>query len=158
MKYGATITAGVPGCYLLADAVAGLLERRYMKSAFPLPPLKFLLMLTVAVVGCLLPVKLATARALEASRHRTMLWAALVGLSAACFLVMVLADGFAPVHLGMAGFALCLAMAGSFAVEFARNRHRVSDRRRRAIESFGLGSEGTITLPPKRPRPLPAAG
>ena len=54
------------------------------------------------------------------------------------------------VHAGMAGFSLALPMMGSLWVELARNRHRVLERNRRAIEGFGLDSDGTMTIAPRR--------
>ncbi|MCP4248248.1 MAG: protein kinase [bacterium] len=146
VKYGLSIVNDVPGCYLLADAIAGLLDRRYMKSAIPLPATTFLSMLLVAAIGCLLPVNLAARAALEQPGRRRAIWLAVLGLSAASFLVMVVAKNWATVHLGMAGFCLLAAMAGSFWVEFTRNRHRTLDRDRRAVEDVGLAARGTVTV------------
>ncbi|UCC30891.1 MAG: protein kinase, partial [Phycisphaerales bacterium] len=158
VKYGMSIVEDVPGCYLLADAVAGLLDGRYMKSASPLPPLTYLLMLAAGAAGCLLPIRLATKDVFHEPGHRRYLWAALLGLSASCFLVMVAARSYAVVNWGMVGFSLFAPMAGSFWVELARNRHRILDRNRRAIDNFGLTTDGTITLAPKRRRSLLTAG
>jgi hypothetical protein len=149
VKYGLSIVNDVPGCHLLADAIAGLLDRRYMKSAIPLPATTFLSMLLVAAVGCVLPVKLATTAALERPAARRALWLAVSALSAASFLVMVLTKNRAAVHLGMAAFCLLAAMAGSFWVEFTRNRHRVLDRARRAVEDVGLATGGVDTATSK---------
>jgi len=158
VKYGMSVVEDVPGCYLLADAVAGLLDRRYMKSAFPLPPATFLLMLAAGAAGCLLPIRLAAKDVFHEPRGRRYLWVVLVSLSASCFLVMIAARSYAAVHWAMAGFSLLAPMAGSFWVELARNRHRILDRNRRAIENFGLPTDGTITLAPKRRRSLLTAG
>jgi hypothetical protein len=146
VRYGVSIVENVPGCYLMADAVAGLLDRRYMKSAFPLAPTSFLLMLLAAVVGCLLPVGLMRKNTLRHLRYRRGLWVTLLTGSVACFLLVVVARSYAAVHAGMAGFSLLAPMAGSLWVELARNRHRILDKSRQAIESFGLSSDGTVTL------------
>jgi predicted Ser/Thr protein kinase len=155
VRYGASTIKEVPGCYLLADAVAGLLERRYMKAAFPLPATTFLAVLFAATAGCLLPIRLAKTKMLESHRGRRLLWTALLTLSPPCFVVMVLASSYTAVHTGMAGFALLTAMTGSFWVEFARNRHRLADRKRRACEELRIKVGGTLTLPRKQPRSLP---
>ncbi len=156
VKYGTSIVKDVPGCYLIADAVAGLLDRRYMRAAFPPAPVTFLCMLLVGAVGCVLPVRLAGRRMFERPSRRRLLWATLLTLSASCLAGMVLADTYAGVHLSMAGFSLATPMLGSFWVEFARNRHRIADRTRyrRAVESFGLTTGGTITLPQRRGKSL----
>jgi CHASE2 domain-containing sensor protein len=150
VKYGQTIVDDVPGCYLLANATAGLLQGRILRSAFPPPMTTFAAMLLLAAVGCLLPINLATRKVLEQPRYRRVLWMVVLGLSATCFVVMCLTKGYVSVNLGMAGFALLTPMAGSFWVEFARNRHRILDRRRQSTEELRLGTDGTITLTPRR--------
>ncbi len=157
VKYGTSIVNDVPGCYLLADAVAGLLDGRYMTSAFPPTPMTFLGILLLGTVGCLMPIKLATNRIVERLRFRHILWIGLIGLAATAFLGMVLSESYTGVHLSMAGFALTTPMIGAFWVEFARNRHRIADKKRRAIETFGVGTSRTITLASRRRRSLTAA-
>ena len=158
MKYGAEIIEDVPGCYLLADAVAGLLDRRYWKSAFPLPATTFLAMLVVAVVGCLLPLKLAAFKTLDLVHSRQCLWATLIALSASCSLGVVLASSYWAVHLAMAGFCLLTPMAVSFWVELTRNRHRILDRNRRTSMNLNPATDGTITLASKRSTSLRGTG
>jgi len=151
VKYGTSIIDDVPGCYLLGDAIAALLDRRLIKSVyFLLPPTTLLPMLLIAAIGCLLPIKLANRKVFEQPRNRRLLWVALLGLSASSFVVIVLTKSYATVHVGMVGFSLLAPMAGSFWVEFARNRHRILDRNRRSIEDCRLVTGGTITLAPSR--------
>lgn len=157
VKYGASIVDDVPGCYLLADAIAGLLDRYWIKSAYLLPPTKYLSLMLVAVVGCLLPIRLATHKGFERRSHRRFLCIGLLGGSAASLLVMILSEDYVLVHLGMVGFAFFMPMTGSFWVEFVRNRHRIADRRRHTLESFGLASNQTLTLASKPGKPLPEA-
>jgi CHASE2 domain-containing sensor protein/predicted Ser/Thr protein kinase len=156
VRYGGTIVKDVPGCYLMCDAIAGLLDRRYMKSAFPLARATFLLMLLLAVAGGLLPVGVALRPALEPLRVRRLLWLGLGAVFASCFVVMISAESYRAVHLGMAGVSLLMPMCGSFWVEFARGRHRILDRERRSVESLGLDADRTVTMPRWRPRTLPA--
>jgi hypothetical protein len=146
VKYGTSIVRDVPGCYLVADAIAGLLEGRYLRSAFPLPPTTFLSMLAVAAVGCLIPMRLGARSALEEHGHRRLLWLGLLSLALLSFVVMVVTKDYWSVHLGMAGLALSLPLAGAFWVESARNRHRLFERHRLAIEDVRATADGTITL------------
>ena len=149
VKYGTSIIDDVPGCYLLADATANLLGGGYTISAFPPAPTTFLMMLLLSVVGCLLPIRLAMWEVLERPRCRGMLWAVLTVALVAGFLAMMMTRTYFTVHLGMAVFSLLLPMAGSFWVEFVRNRHRILDRNRRAIGDHTLIADGTVTLAPK---------
>ncbi len=152
VKFGATTVEDVPGCYLLADAVTGLLNQSYLKATNPLPASSLLGMLLVAAIGAVVPIKLAAADVFDRAVVRGALWLGLLALAAASLGVMVAAKTFAVVHVGMAGFCLAGPLAGAFAVEFARNRHRILDRSRRAIEEHSLGTRGTITVTPRRPK------
>lgn len=156
VKYGSKTIDQVPGCYLLADAIAGLLDRRYFKAAFPLETATFAYLMLLAVIGCLLPIRLAATKAFDWPAARRVAWAMSSVMTACSFVVMVVSDHAVAVHAGMAGFALGAAMTGSFGVEFTRNRHRITDRNRRSLESLQLSAGGTVTLPLKRPMPLPA--
>jgi hypothetical protein len=158
VKYGASMVNDVPGCYLLADAVAGLLSRHYLKAANPLPASTFLAMLCVAAIGCVAPIRLANTELFDHSRYRVLLWLVLLGVAVGSLFVIVLTRSYATVHLGMAGFCLSGPMAGAFAVEFARNRHRILDRSRQAIEDVGLDTRGTITVTPQRTKSHLATG
>lgn len=158
VRYGTSTVEDVPGCYLLADAIVGLLGRRYYKAAFPLSSTTFGVMLCLAAMGCLIPIRVAAIRIFERPLFRMTLWTAVLVVATTCWVAMVGMDTFAAVHLGMAGFALVVPMAGSFWVEFARNRHRLADRQRRALHSFGLSRGGTVTLPSKRTRSLRERG
>ncbi len=158
VKYGRSIAQDVPGCHLLADAVAGMLDGGYIRSAFPLAPPTFLSMMLVGLVGCLLPIRLATIRRFHFPHYRRLVWVALLGLAPACWLVMVIARSYAGVHLGMAGFSLLIPMAGSLLVESARNRHRILDSKRRGFDSLAMPTDGTITLASKPRTSPPEAG
>ena len=114
-------------------------------------------MMLVAVVGCLLPIKLATVKVFDRRGCRRALWIGLFGGAAVSLLVTTLSKSYVPVHLGIVGFALLMPMAGSFWVEFVRNRHRIADRRRHALESFGLTPKRTITLASRPGKSLPRA-
>ncbi|HUU83496.1 MAG TPA: protein kinase [Phycisphaerae bacterium] len=148
----------VPGCYLMADAIVSLLDRRYVKSAFPLAPGTFGFMLLAAGVGCLLPVWLCAVSAIGRPSYRCGVWIVVLGLAALAFVVMTASRNYTAVHLGMAGFSLLAPMAGSLWVEFARNRHRILDRSRRAIDDVRTATEGTLTLSSRRWRSLPESG
>lgn len=147
VNYGGKTVEDVPGCYLLADSIAGLLNGRYIRSAFPLRLTTFAVMLLLTAIGCLAAVPVATVRPFERRERRAPLWVGLGLLLGASVIVMTTTRSAAYVHIAMATFSLTLPMIGALWVEFARNRHRLADRQRRAVEGFGLGSDGTITLP-----------
>ncbi len=146
VRYGVSTIDDVPGCYLMADAVAGLLDKRYLKAAVPLPQSTFLLILAAAITGSLVPIKLAKRKSFEKPTRRRLLWGALAGLSAVSFFVMVVTKNYATVHAGMMGLSLLMLMYGSFWVEFARNRHRVVDRGRDALDDLGLQTVDPIAV------------
>ncbi len=149
VRFGATVIEEVPGVYLIADAVAGLLERRYMVAAFPPPTATFALMLLAAVMGCWLPtrpsVRATLSRTLGDDHALPLLALAAIGMGA-----MVGTHQAVSVHAGMATAACLLPAVGSFWVERARHRHFVVERREVLPNSFPLAAEGTLTLPSKQ--------
>jgi hypothetical protein len=151
VKYGSKIEESVPGCYLLGDLITGLLNRRYIRSAFVLPPEVFVTLLFLAVVGALAPLRLANQRAFEEPKNRQLLYGAASILVLGSYAALLFSRDAAMVHAGMVGFAVLLPMAGSFWVEFTRNRHRILERNRRRCLSLNADSSGTITLA-SRPR------
>ncbi len=157
VKYGATVEPSVPGCYLVGDAIAGLLNRSYVRLASPLGTPKYLLMVAMAVVGFLVPIRLATLSLWERRGMRRTLLVVVAVLSGICYATIVLADGFAAIHVGMAGFCLLTVMIGSLLVEFTRNRHRIAERKRQSMNGLTFATEGTVTLPLKRRKRLQAA-
>jgi CHASE2 domain-containing sensor protein/predicted Ser/Thr protein kinase len=155
VKYGSGVIHDVPGCYLVADAIAGLIQQQTYRVV-AVPPLSLLaLALGSALIGCVVPIRLARWRALESDLARRCLGAGLAGMAAISFMAMTWSQHQGMVYLAVALFALALSMAGSFWVEFARNRHRMAERKRRVIENFGLSSGGTLTLPPRQLRSIP---
>ncbi|MCH7808847.1 MAG: CHASE2 domain-containing protein, partial [Planctomycetes bacterium] len=158
VKYGTTVIGDVPGCYLLGDAIAGLLKGRYFRSVLPLSPRTLAIMLLAAIVGCLLPIRLATMRVFEQRSGHRGLWVTLGALCALSFVVMVVSDDRLTLHVGMAGFSMLAPMAGAFWVEFARNRHRILETHRRAIVDVTPGLDGTLTLAPTQLKSLRATG
>ncbi len=151
VKYGTSIEPDIPGCLLLADAIAGLMGRRQMIWAMPPPPTTFLSMLGLAALATMLPIRLANARGCDRSAARRTVVMGLTFAGAVSFVAMASLETSWGVHLAMAGVAISFPMAGSFLVEFARNRHRIADRARREIETLRLSSDGTLTLAPPQP-------
>ena len=154
VRFGLSVVEDVPGCYLLADAIAGLLNRRYLKTAFPLPPATLLMIIVAAMLGCLIPVMLATRSMFQRRRHRRVFWLSLIAASALCLTVMVIAKSYTAVHVGMVGFSVLAPLTGALWVELARNRHRILDSHRRAFDEPALRTAGTVTLASKRWRSL----
>ena len=147
VAFGTRIVENVPGVFLLGDAIAGLLDRRYVKPAFPLAPYTFAVLLGLSVLGCLLPIRVARCEPLDQPSARRRLNVALAALTGATIAAMLCTRQFATVHAGMGGIALLVPALGTFWVEFARNRHRVHDRKRRKLETLSLSTGGTVTLP-----------
>ena len=155
VRYGVSVTEDVPGCYLLADAIAGLLARCYLRLVIVLPTAAFLFALLLAAVGCLLPIKLATWERFGRSRYRRGVMIVTGGLALTSLCVMVTTQSRMGVWMGFAGFALLLPLAGSFWVEFARNRHRFLERSKRAIDELRFGPIETATLKSRQTRSRP---
>jgi CHASE2 domain-containing sensor protein len=132
VQAGDTIIQDMPGVYLMADAITSLLDRQYVRLAFPLPFPTLLVMLVVAGVGCLVPVRLAAVRVFEKRSPRHAVQIALWAAAGASLLGAAATRDYAGVHLGLVSFALLMPMAGSFWIEFARNRHLQLDRARSA--------------------------
>lgn len=156
VRYGRMVIHDVPGVYLMGDAISGLLADRYLKSAFIPLPATLTLMLVLATIGCMVPLKFATRKYFEPQRNRNVLLISLAGLSAACYAAMCVAESYQMVHLGMAGCALLAPMCGSFMIEFSRNRHLILDAKRKTVESLQLEDDRTLTLPRWPTKPLPA--
>jgi len=146
VKYPGEIINDVPGCYLMADAIAGLMNKRYMKSAFPLAPTTFLLTLLFAGAGCLLPWRVAGIAALGTQRNRQALWVSLGVFSTFCFVLMAFVENWRAVHFGMWGISLLVPMSGSFWVEFTRTRHRILEERRRTVETLALEPDRSLRV------------
>ena len=154
VRYGASIVESVPGCYLMADALAGLLDRRYMRSLRFLPTTTLAGMLLVATCGCLVSIQLARFKAIAPVRVRHALFALSAAPAIAGLAVVVATTSHVAVHTGMVGFALFAPLTGSMWVEFARNRHRIGERRGRGTDILGFGLSNTITLARRQARSL----
>jgi len=150
VRFGTRIVPDVPGCYLLADAITGLLAQRYQRAAFPPGFAGFLAMLLLGTLGCTAAIRLAHATPLFTQPWRAAVWCAIVALTAGSYTTMLAADTFVSVAAGMSGVAFLLPFAGMLWVEMARNRHRILDHNRQVIEGFGLDSAGTLTVSPTR--------
>lgn len=150
VKYGHSIQSGVPGCFLLADSIVGMVEGVYIQLAFPLPPRTFLAVLAVAAVGCAIPIGAARRLPLYQPRARAFLWLGLSVLSIGCLFTAMASRQSVPIHLGLLGFALLMPMTGSFWVELTRNRHRIAGKKLGAAQRLSQSSAGTITLAPRR--------
>ncbi|MGB2987023.1 MAG: protein kinase [Phycisphaerae bacterium] len=125
VRYGTEIIDDVPGCYLMADALSGLLANRYLRSETPLTVSAFVGVAIFAFLACLVPPKLSVSKQLGSRRARGGVVLVLLVGSIACALVLLVARSRFGVYTAMLGTAICLAMAASFAIEFARNRHRL---------------------------------
>lgn len=137
VRYGTEIVDDVPGCYLMADALSGLLANRYLRPSGLLPKralraedpryvvYAFVVVAICAFLACLLPPKLAAAKWFGSPRVQAVVLSVLLAGSIACMLALVLTRNWHGAQAAMFGTAVCAALAVSFAIEFARNRYRV---------------------------------
>lgn len=152
VRVGGEVRADVPGCYLLADSLVALLDGRVMRLAWPPSGWMMIGVLTAALAGCVVPLRASMWRGLESPTGRRALWLALGITLFAATTAMWRARHPAMVAITLCVIAAAIPLAGSFAVEFARNRHHRAERARQAIEGFGFSSGGTITLPARSGR------
>ena len=129
VRYGVELIDDVPGVYLIADAVNGLLTNRYLAAAraptSSLSRLAFGGAALCALLACLLPRRLTARRWPASPAGRTAVVLALLALALICTVVMVMVHDWYAVHAAVLGAAACFAMAASFAIEFVRNRYRM---------------------------------
>ncbi|MBI4717245.1 MAG: protein kinase [Planctomycetes bacterium] len=151
VRYAGDVVQDVPGCFLIGDAIAGLLNQRFLRSAIPPPPMTYLALLAVSLLGCFAPRWLASSPRLESRSARWGLGTALGASAATCFALAAISRNAVAVHAGLLGFCLSAALGASFWVEFIRNRHRMLDRSRRAVETFALvmNPAETVTSVPR---------
>ncbi len=149
-RYGQQVVESVPGVFLQADVMTSLLNRKYYRTAF-LPVVTILpLVLLMATVGCLMPMRFARLQMFDKDvwRHRVH-FAVFIG-ACGCFAWFVLSEHSTGVYGGMAGFSLLMPMSGSMWVEFVRNRHRILDRKRHSVQDLGSVLNDTLTIQPKK--------
>ncbi len=150
VRYGTTIVPDVPGCWLMADALLGLLSQRRLRLAYPLPAASYVCVLAAGAIGCAAAVRLSKRETFDPGRLRGFYVAAAV-LALAAVVLAAWTRHVLSVHAGMAAFAFTLCVAGSLWVEAARNRHRILDRKRRALEQKGVAPalrSTTMASPP----------
>lgn len=126
VRYGTEVMDDVPGCFLMADALSGLLANRYLRSENPLTAAAFVGVAVMALLACLIPPRLSLSERLVSRRARKSVLLGLMSGSIACAFVLILVHTRFGVYTAMLGTAICSSMGASFAVEFARNRHRLS--------------------------------
>ncbi len=149
-KYSQGIIKDVPGVYLQADVMTSLLHRRYYRAAFPPMGAAFPLMLLIATVGCLIPIRLARRPFFDSDKWRHRLHAVVMLGAGVSFALFVISESFTGVHASMACFALLGPMSGALWVEFVRNRHRILDRKRHSVNDICSALDDTLTIQPKR--------
>jgi uncharacterized membrane protein len=150
VRFGKSVVEQVPGCYLKADSIAGLLDGHFVQLAIPPSTSNFMTLLGLAIIACVLPIRLARSRTLDLAHHRSILSAVLFVTLVVSMVTMLMSTGYWLVQVSMAGYVIVLVMLGSFWVEFVRNRHRIAERTQQSQEGFGLTDGGTITLPTRR--------
>ena len=125
VRYGTQIMDDVPGCYLLADALRGLLANRYLRSEAPLTASAFVGAAVLALFACLVTPKVFASGWFHSRWARRGILIALLSGSLICALALTVVRSRLGVYATMFGTAICLAMAASFVIEFVRTRHRL---------------------------------
>lgn len=125
VRYGMRVIDDVPGCYLVADGLNGLLANRSLRSGSTLSVSAFVGVAVFSLLACLLPPRLALNAPLTGAGVQRAVLAGLLLAAGACTVVLVFGRTWPVVHAGMFGAAVCAAMAVSFAIEFTRNRYRI---------------------------------
>lgn len=153
VDYGSQVIHDVPGVYILADAIANMLDRTYVRTAYPLRPTLFVALLLIAFAGCFVPVPLVLRALINSKRRRIAVWAVLIAASAVTLVLLANSHDKHVVHLALAAAALLPPFAGMLWVELARNRHRMLDRGRQSLDAliFETGQTSTITQPKTTP-------
>lgn len=153
VRYGRNVVDGVPGVFLIADGIAGLLQGKFVRSAIPLPPWLLAAMALAALAAVGMGERLTRLEAIHLRRGRRAAWIALAGASAitACVVVFSRSPLFVP--MALAGLTLLLSLTGGLWMSLARNRYRRFESRRWAIEGLADASLGgsvasaTMSLP-----------
>ncbi len=122
-RYGGQIIQNVPGSYLLADAVAGLMDGTVQQAA--VPPGALLLIALTSLAACLIAPRLTAQPWLTTPARR---YAALGGtllVALVCVAGLVVTRTQILAYAAMGGTAVCLSLAASLAIEYARNHYRI---------------------------------
>lgn len=143
----------VPGCFLLTDAVRGLLSRRVVRGAHTSGMWTWALVAAAALTGCLIPARAALLRGFESRRARRVLLGTLGVVAAAAWAASLAADDRRAFVAASVAFGFAGSAWGAFVLEFTRNRYRFLDRRF-AAANLPLERQSTITStpPPTPPR------
>lgn len=126
VKYGRDIIENVPGSYLIADAIHGLLVNSYLKPAFPLNGRTLSLMGALALLGCIAPLMLARIHIFQTRQSQGTLVGIALGLAVVSIAIMLQLHQRLWLHVAMASVAFGLAMAGALWIELARTRRSTS--------------------------------
>jgi len=144
--YPTGLEPAVPGCYLHADALAGMLSQSLLRLAHPLSLGTHLVLLIGAFLGCVTAIPLVGSDWFDGAFRRRMLYGLATVLIFLGIYLMCRCESFFLVHAGMVVVAIAAPLTGSAWVEFTRNRHRMLDRRSRALRPFGAGTTSHAVL------------
>lgn len=142
VKYPTGIESNVPGCYLLADAMTGMMNHHFLRLAYPLSLPTTVAILAFAFVGCALAIPFAGTTWFDAPARRFLAYAVPCLFTFVGAGLLWRSESSTLVHGGMGLIALAAPLAGSLWVEFTRNRHRMLDRRSQSLRPFSSASAG----------------
>jgi serine/threonine protein kinase len=129
VRFDEGVVDDVPGGYLLANGIEGLLSNRQKVARLPLIAQSFSVVVGMAVVGCLLAVlvgrRLFRRRRTRAKRIGSLLFCA--GGLAGCVYAVSAGRSSLAVQTALAGCALLLALGPALAIESVRRRRQVPE-------------------------------
>lgn len=146
VAYPTGVEPSVPGCYLLADAMTGMMNQRFLRLAYPLTLPTTIAMLSLAFAGCVLAIPATRGTWCERAPLRRYVYMFTLVMMLLGGTMLWRSESTLLVHAGMGLIAFFAAFAGSLWVELTRNHHQLLDKRSRTLRPFGAGTSNTVEL------------
>ena len=129
VKYADRVIPDVPGCFLVADGIAGLLAHQYFRPLFPISAGNYLAIIVLTLMGCAGAARTARRLPRLVHRHGRLVHVVLALGFLAGWAVLGMSRSWTGVHAGLGATALLGGATGAIWIERLRLRHRpdVSD-------------------------------
>jgi predicted Ser/Thr protein kinase len=124
VRYGTTVVDDVPGSYILADALCGLLANRYLRSEGVLTPATYVLVAVLALLVCMATPRLGVSAAESSPGVRRAVIASLVLLTVLGLVLVPFFRARMIVQLLLCTTAIALAMIAALKIEWVRRRRK----------------------------------
>lgn len=146
VAYPTGVESSVPGCYLLADAMTGMINQRFLRLAYPLTLPTSIAMLSLAFAGCVLAIPATRGTWCEGGPLRRHVYTFMLLPILLGAIMIFRSESSLLVHAGMGLIVFFATFAGSLWVELTRNHHQMLDKRSRTLRPFGAGISKTVEL------------